>query len=90
MVISPQECVGVRVAKIFDGEVYFGTVQRYDNANNYWCVVYDDGDKEDYEKEDLLGALVLYQKRAGDDPKKLNKKTEPVNKQQTSGKSRRV
>jgi hypothetical protein len=54
-----------RVAKIFDGEVYFGTITAYDE---FWKVDFDDGDAEDWEKKDLIRALKLYAKCRKDDP----------------------
>ena len=50
--------VGCRVAKYFKTELYFGTISIY---NDYYRVVYDDGDEEDLDEEDLHEALELYQ-----------------------------
>ena len=53
-----------RVAKDFNGEIYFGTVTAYDDSDNppFWKIEYDDGDKEEYDKNDLLMGLKLYKK----------------------------
>ena len=59
--------LGRRVAKYFHEEVYYGTVSRwlpaYENRDkvHLWHVVYDDGDQEDYEREELDTALNLYE-----------------------------
>lgn len=66
----PTVWVKRRVAKIFDGEVYFGTITQYDDSEDppFWKVEFDDGDAEDWENHDLAKALKLYDKRAKDDP----------------------
>eukprot|EP00956_Cyclotella_meneghiniana_P026276 scaffold56361_cov71-Cyclotella_meneghiniana.AAC.5 len=53
-----QNYVGSRVAKYFKTELYFGTVSI---NNDYYHVVYDDGDEEDLDEEDFHKALELYQ-----------------------------
>ena len=55
-----------RVAKNFDGNTYFGTIQAIKGV--YWHVVYDDGDEEDFDKKDLVAALKLYEKTKKSDP----------------------
>ncbi|KAL9178964.1 hypothetical protein ACHAXT_011937 [Thalassiosira profunda] len=55
--------VGKRVSKDFDGEVYSGTVKKYFPRKGWWNVVYDDGDKEDMEWEDLEAAMDLFDSR---------------------------
>ena len=63
--------VKARVAKRFDGDVYFGSVTQYNEKTQFWHVVYDDDDEEDYDPNDLEEAGILYRKeRKGDDPKK--------------------
>lgn len=53
--------LGSRVAKEFDdGGVYFGTVSQYDPKSKWWWIVYDDGDQEDMNAEELDAALELY------------------------------
>ena len=62
--------IGARVAKRFDGDVYFGSVTQYNEKSHFWHVVYDDDDEEDYDPNDLEVAGILYRKeRKGDDPK---------------------
>lgn len=60
---DPHSFVRKRVAKDFDGDVYFGTVVEYDDAEvpAYWHVEYDDKDREDYCKKDLAEALKYYE-----------------------------
>ena len=57
-----------RVAKEFDGSIYFGMVQSFtdakDNAEgiDLWGIEYDDGDAEDFEEDELMNGFVLYRK----------------------------
>ena len=63
---NPQRCVGSRVAKLFGGEVFFGTINAVDvddDGQSLWTVVYDDGDREDFDKRDLTRAQNLYEQR---------------------------
>lgn len=63
--------IGARVAKRFDGDVYFGSITQYNEKTQFWHIVYDDDDEEDYDPNDLEEAGILYRKeRKGDDPKK--------------------
>jgi len=65
---------GRRVAKHFDGVLYFGTIEYWSPASmnednvDLWRVRYDDDDQEDYEKEDLDRYLSLYERNKKDDP----------------------
>lgn len=72
--VDPSEAkkyIGTRIAKLFDGEVYFGSITQYNENTQFWHVVYDDNDKEDYDPRDLEEAGKLYrQERKRDDPKK--------------------
>ena len=58
--------VGCKVAKDFDGTVYRGTITKYtaatneDNSEALWHVAYEDGDEEDYNRQELLDAIGLY------------------------------
>mmetsp|Transcript_7947 Transcript_7947/g.23553 ORF Transcript_7947/g.23553 Transcript_7947/m.23553 type:complete len:147 (-) Transcript_7947:281-721(-) len=75
---DPRKHIGSRVAKDFDGEMYFGKIASYDSDadgvdGGLWHVVYDDGDEEDYEKKELRKSLKLYEKQKGKDPKKKRK-----------------
>jgi hypothetical protein len=57
--------VNRRIAKLFDNQVYFGTIDRFvnDDSNNnpYWHVQYDDGDDEEFYESDLGQVLELYE-----------------------------
>ena len=52
---------GKKVAKMFENEIYFGTVTRYRPRFRFWVVEYDDGDDEEFDKNDLMNALNLYE-----------------------------
>jgi hypothetical protein len=56
------EFIGVRVAKYFDDELFLGTVTVHDAGNDWFSIVYDDADKEEFTREELMDALVLYQR----------------------------
>jgi hypothetical protein len=63
--------IGSRVAKRFDGEVYFGSITQYNEKTQFWHVVYDDNDEEDYDPNDMEEAGILYRKeRKSDGPDK--------------------
>jgi hypothetical protein len=55
--------VGARVAKYFDDKVFLGTVTAHDAENDWFSIVYDDADKEDFTREELMEALMLYQRK---------------------------
>lgn len=55
--------VGRRVAKDFDGTIYLGTVAQHDRKSKYWFIVYDDGDEEELDANDLQEALDLFQQQ---------------------------
>lgn len=59
---DPCSFVHRRISKDFDGTTFFGTILKYDDSDDppLWSVVYDDGDREDYEKRDLIKALKHY------------------------------
>jgi len=63
----PTHFIGNRVAKIFFGkQVYFGKVKGY--TEGLWHVEYDDGDSEDFDADDFMKALKLYETKREDDP----------------------
>ena len=60
-------CMDARVAKDFDGDVYRGTVVIHYDADEespvvLYGVLYEDGDYEDFEYDELLKAMGLYQR----------------------------
>lgn len=67
---QPTHFISRRIAKDFDGEIYFGTIKEYDNSDTpaFWRVFYDDGDQEDYERKDLIKGLKLYAEASSQDP----------------------
>ena len=67
---QPKSFVRQRIAKDFDGETYYGTVMEYDDSEEpaFWHIQYDDGDEEDYAKNDLIQALKLYNAVGKEDP----------------------
>jgi len=72
---NPKACVGSRIAKFFqDNDLYFGTIETYipssqtDDKVDLWNVVYDDGDVEDFELDEVQQGLVLYMEYEDKDP----------------------
>jgi len=70
--------VGSRVAKDSDGTIYRGTVTKYTAGNRgnngneteaLWHVQYDDGDEEDFNRQELLDAIALHQREESSDSK---------------------
>ena len=66
----------MRVAKTFGTDVYFGSIKAYFAAGEegpkpvaLWNVVYDDGDEEDLNVQELAGALRLHNQKKQNDPK---------------------
>jgi hypothetical protein len=67
--------VNRRIAKVFDNQVYFGTIDRFvkgindniDQINPFWHVQYDDGDEEEFYEPDLHEVLELYEKEKESD-----------------------
>lgn len=61
-----EDYVSRRIAKEFDGSVYYGTVkefypsERVDGGVSLWHVAYDDGDSEDMEFAEILQCVELY------------------------------
>ena len=68
--------INARVAKNFDDGLFFGTITKYDGNANFWFVLYDDGDSEQFDKRDLNKALRLYKKNAAKDPENKSKQSE--------------
>ena len=54
--------IGTRVGKLFDGAMYFGTVDNYSVDSALWHVVYDDGDDEEYDINDLETGIAEFRK----------------------------
>ena len=61
---SPFSFIGLRIAKCFGEDVFFGTIKKYiepaSSEPDLWHIVYDDDDQEDYDAKDLRKAIALY------------------------------
>jgi hypothetical protein len=69
---DPLVYIGLRVAKYFGSEVFFGTIKNFisptmKNDVDLWHVVYDDDDQEDFDHKDLRKAIALYKSNQQDD-----------------------
>ncbi|KAL7502521.1 hypothetical protein ACHAXN_000465 [Cyclotella atomus] len=49
-------------SKVLHNGMFLGTVTAHDTENDWFTIVYDDADKEDFTREELMEALVLYQR----------------------------
>jgi hypothetical protein len=71
---ADEDYVGDRVAKDFDGQVFFGKVGEvwFDDemGANLWRIEYDDGDVEDLAIDDFIELLDLYEKEKDNDDMK--------------------
>ncbi|GFH56704.1 hypothetical protein CTEN210_13193 [Chaetoceros tenuissimus] len=64
---TPEGYIGARVAKYFfnhDPELFFGSVTKYDRERGYWWIKYDDGDEEEFEKDQLIDGMNLRDQNA--------------------------
>ena len=59
---SPKDYIGSKVTKKFSGKFYNGKCDSYKKP--YWKIVFDDGDEEEFEEEELKEAIGLYEGRA--------------------------
>lgn len=50
--------IGTEVTKRFGNEVYVGTIDRFSSDKMLWHVTYNDGDKEEFDEEDLKKAKI--------------------------------
>eukprot|EP00529_Nitzschia_sp_RCC80_P006752 CAMPEP_0113461282 /NCGR_PEP_ID=MMETSP0014_2-20120614/11455_1 /TAXON_ID=2857 /ORGANISM="Nitzschia sp." /LENGTH=1479 /DNA_ID=CAMNT_0000353027 /DNA_START=174 /DNA_END=4613 /DNA_ORIENTATION=- /assembly_acc=CAM_ASM_000159 len=65
--VLDRSVVGSRVAKKFvDEKTYFGTVKSFSSTRRLWFIVYDDGDREEMDADELFSALELFQKQDED------------------------
>lgn len=72
---EPNSVVGLRIAKYFqDNELYFGKIEDFypqkdtDDKVDLWNVVYDDGDVEDFELDEVQNGLEIYAENKDKDP----------------------
>lgn len=69
---GPKKFIGQRVAKYFydpDEVLFFGTIDNYKANTKLWHVKYDDSDEEEYDRNDIRAAILLYGKNKDDDEK---------------------
>lgn len=60
--INPEVYIGARVAKYFfkdNPELFLGSVKQYCRHNGYWLILYDDGDREEFDFEELVEGMKL-------------------------------
>ncbi len=57
---NPSIFIERRVTKYFDGVRYDGTIVSYDEDVKFWKVLYDDGDSEEFEYDDVVRSIGLY------------------------------
>lgn len=58
---DPLNCVGNKVAKYFDADLFYGTVTSYTKSQGgLWHVRYDDGDEEDLDRTEVSEAMKLF------------------------------
>jgi len=60
---SPQEYMGMRIAKWFDKDLFFGTITSFDPDEKLWKVIYDDNDEEEFDETELKVGLMLHRKK---------------------------
>ena len=51
--IDPTSVINRRVAKTFEGQIFFGTVSSFDVREQLWQIDYDDGDEEEFDQDEL-------------------------------------
>jgi len=52
--------IGRRISRLFDDELYHGTVDSFDASSSLWHVTYDDNDAEELDYVELLVAMDLF------------------------------
>jgi hypothetical protein len=58
---DPSYFFNQRVAKYFDDVLFFGVVARFDKVEKLWQIDYDDGDEEEFNKNELMFHINLYE-----------------------------
>merc|ERR1711865_549919 len=48
-----ESVIGMRIAKDLYGSIHFGTVRKYCTENKYWHVLFDDGDSEEFGRQEI-------------------------------------
>ncbi|KAL7518276.1 hypothetical protein ACHAWX_003122 [Stephanocyclus meneghinianus] len=59
--------IGTKVSKIFDAGLFSGEVLEYHQAENLYTIVYEDGDREDLEEDEVEEILVSRKQPRGSD-----------------------
>lgn len=84
MLEDPYAYLGRRVAKFFDDDLYFGKVKSYvhskldddEEDTPLWRIVYDDGDKEEYDVDDMVEFVGLYKEKNKEQDEKSQEQDE--------------
>jgi len=69
---EPKMFVNRRLGKFFgdnETDLFFGVITSYDEKVKFWHIDYDDGDEEEYDENDVLTGLELYDRHKDLDPK---------------------
>ena len=70
--------IGRRVSKNFDGEIYNGSVKKFISKYRLWAIVYDDGDGEEMDWNDLSNGMDLHDGKRKTKKKKSATKVTPA------------
>ena len=74
LTFPPASYAGHRISKFFRQKLYFGTVDSFspavvnEDGVDLWLILYDDGDREDFEKAELVRHLRQYEQYQHQDP----------------------
>jgi hypothetical protein len=74
---SPEALIGKRIAKFFEKELFFGTVESIvddDTDETWWHIHYDDDDSEDMGAHQVRAGLRLYDKYSSKDKRSKPRK----------------
>ena len=68
---KPKAYLGRRACKYFEGDgLFFGTITDYRfEGKHFWKIVYDDEDEEEFDVDDMMEFLQLYEDKAHEDKK---------------------
>lgn len=74
---TPESLIGKRVAKEFGVGLHYGLhygrIVNFSHSEQYWKVEYDDGDDEQYDKDEMVEYRALYDRFSSFDPKRNSK-----------------
>jgi hypothetical protein len=57
-----EDLTGRRIGKDFNGEIYFGTLDKFCPKNKFYHVLYDDGDSEEFLREEIDHLISHYER----------------------------